>query len=101
VLHIFAYAPLETAKPEDLENFNKVTTELVGKVPGLKRVWVGKLKSSITAPDGTKQIYGVGMEFESEQAYAAYGDHPAHTAWERVYRRVRVAGTTTIDLLGE
>ena len=100
LLHVFAYAPVKGATPQDLDTFTKATADLVGKVPGLKRVWVGKLGTPIDAPDG-KQIYGVGMEFEDAKTFEAYADHPAHKDWEKVYRKVRVAGTTTIDVVGE
>lgn len=100
LLHAFAYTPVEGATQQDFDNFKKATGDLVGKVPGLKRVWVGKLKSPFDAPEG-KRVYGVGMEFDDAKALAAYGDDPAHKEWERVYRKVRVAGTTTFDILGE
>ena len=100
LLHVFAYAPAEGATQQDLESFRKATTDLVGRVPGLKRVWVGKLKTPIDAPDG-RQVYGVGMEFNDAKALEVYADHPAHKDWEKIYRKVRVAGTTTIDVIGE
>jgi hypothetical protein len=100
LLHVFAYAPVEQATQQDRDTFTKATADLVGKVPGLKRVWVGKLKTPIDAPDG-KQVYGVGMEFDDAKSLEAYADHPAHKEWERIYRRVRVPGTTTVDIVGE
>jgi hypothetical protein len=99
LLHVFAYTPLEGATPQDFDNFNKATSDLLGKVPGLKRVWVGRLKAPFDAQEG-KRVYGVGMEFENAKALAAYADDPAHKDWEKIYRKVRVAGTTTFDILG-
>src|ERR1043166_3172415 len=93
LLHAFAYTPLEGATQQDFDNFKKATAELVGKVPGLKRVWVGKLKSPFDAQEG-KRVYGVGMEFADVKALEAYADDPAHKEWEKIYRKVRVAGTT-------
>jgi hypothetical protein len=100
LMHAFAYTPVETATPQDFENLKKATADMVGKVPGLRRVWVGKLKTPFDAPEG-KRLYGMAMEFDDEKALAVYAEHPAHAAWERVYRRVRVPGTTTFDILGE
>ena len=100
LLHVFAYTPVDGATQQDFDNFKKASAELVGKIPGLKRVWVGKLKSPLTDGDA-KRLYGVGMEFEDVKALEAYADHPAHKDWEKVYRKVRVAGTTTFDIMGE
>jgi hypothetical protein len=41
------------------------------------------------------------MEMTDEEALAVYADHEAHTAWVRVYAKVRVPGTTTFDILGQ
>jgi hypothetical protein len=100
LLHVFAYTPVEGATQQDFDNFKKATGDLVGKVPGLKRVWVGKLKAPLTDGDA-KRLYGVGMEFDDAKALEAYADNPAHKDWEKIYRKVRVAGTTTFDILGE
>jgi len=100
LLHVFAYTPVEGATQDDFDNFTKATAALVGKVPGLKRVWVGKLRAPLDAPEG-KRLYGVGMEFDDVQALNAYADDPAHKDWEKIYRKVRVAGTTTFDIIGE
>ena len=35
----------------------------------------------------------------SPAALAAYAKHDAHAAWMKSYEKVRVAGTTTIDIL--
>ncbi|OFW26242.1 MAG: hypothetical protein A3H27_06115 [Acidobacteria bacterium RIFCSPLOWO2_02_FULL_59_13] len=100
LLHVFAYTPVAEATQQDFDNFKKATADMVGKVPGLRRVWVGKLKAPLGEGD-TKRLYGVGMEFDDAMALEGYADHPAHKEWEKVYRKVRVAGTTTFDILGE
>ena len=102
LLHAFAFTPVATATPQDFENLKKATADMVGKVPGLRRAWVGKLRTPVDlGPVAPKREYGIALEFDDAKALDAYADHPAHAAWERVYRRVREPGTTTFDILGE
>lgn len=102
LMHAFAFTPVATATPQDFEDLKKATAEMVGKVPGLRRVWVGKLRAPVDlGPVAPKREYGIAMEFDDAKALDAYAVHPAHAAWERVYRRVREPGTTTFDILGE
>ena len=100
LLHVFAYTPLQGATPLDYDNFKKATAAMAGKVPGLKRVWVGKLREPFPA-GGEIREYGVAMEFDDLEALQVYADHPAHRAWEELYERVRKIGTTTLDILAE
>ena len=41
------------------------------------------------------------MELADEAALETYAGHPAHGAWVKIYEKVRVAGTTTFDILGQ
>ncbi len=100
LMHVFAYTPLQGATPQDFDNFKKASANMVGKIPGLKRVWVGKLRRPLD--QGTmKREYGVAMEFDDAKALDAYAKDSAHDAWVKVYEKVRVEGTTTFDILGE
>jgi hypothetical protein len=122
LMHCFVFTPVESARQADWEAFFKATDELPGKIPGLLRVWYGKLRAPLTIyttdaetrkklAAGEKQVtgpvqrlvrqWGVCMEMENEQALKAYADHPAHKAWEQVYFKVREPGTTTFDILGQ
>ena len=100
LLHVFAFTPLEGATDEDFENFQKATVGLTRQIPGLRKVWVGKLREPL--PQVTRlHTYGVAMEFDNAEALAVYADHPAHEEWVKVYEKVRMQGTTTLDILGE
>lgn len=101
LMHVFAYTPLEGATQKDFEDFRRATAEMVGKIPGLKRVWVSKLREPVVGENDKIRTYGVAMEFENLEALKAYAGHPAHTEWVKVYERVRVQGTTTLDITGE
>ncbi len=100
LLHAFAYTAIEEATEEDFEAFKNATADMVGKIPGLRKVWVGKLRLPLTQGE-SERTHGVAMEFDDEAALDVYADLPAHDAWIEVYDRVRVRGTTTFDILGE
>jgi hypothetical protein len=125
VMHCFAFTVIEGASPADWEAFAKATDELPGKIPGLTKVIQGKLARPLTqyqlaqrpsADDMTKlkageavaaqakmvvRQNGACMEFSSLEAFQAYAKHPAHDAWVKAYEKVRVAGTTTYQIIGQ
>ncbi len=41
------------------------------------------------------------MELADEAALQTYATHPAHDAWAKLDKKVRVPGTTTFDILGQ
>jgi len=101
LMHVFAFTPLEGATEQDFADFRAATAEMVGQVPGLRRAWYGRMLQPIPNGGGRPREYGVAMEFDNLEALRAYADHPAHRAWEQVYAKVRVQGTTTLDIPGE
>lgn len=122
LMHCFYFTPVDEATEAQWQAFFKATDELPGKIPGLTKVWYGKLRRgiSIFSPDpetrkkipaGEKavtgqfnrdvRLWGGCMEFDSEDALKTYAAHPAHKAWEEVYFKVRQYGTTTFDILGQ
>ena len=105
LMHCFAFTAIEDASEEDWNAFFKATDELPGKVEGLNKVWYGKLRSPLRVynRDGKQSIrqWGVCMEMEDEKALRTYDEHDAHAEWVKVYEKVRVAGTTTYDILGQ
>jgi hypothetical protein len=62
--------------------------KMASEIPGLKNVWLKSIKVQGDA-GGTPLQAAFVMEFESEAAFKAYDDHPAHRAWEKVYTPVR------------
>lgn len=101
LMHCFAFAPLPGAAEADWEAFYKATDELPGKIEGLQKVWVGKLRTPQKfSPDANAREYGVCMLMDGPDALKAYADHPAHTAWEEVYVKVREEGSSTFDIIG-
>lgn len=122
LMHCFAFSTIPTATEADWKAFAEATDALPGKIPGLTKVWHGKLRAplNIFSPDAEsrkklmageakatgeisrlQRTYGVCMEMADEAALKAYASHPAHAEWMAVYEKVRVAGTTTFDILGQ
>jgi hypothetical protein len=124
VLHCFAFTPIETATQAEWDAFKKASDALPSQIPGLKRVWYGKLNRPLAQnnlkfadPETGKKMRaekkgttefaiverknGACMEFENLQAFQAYDANPAHKAWTEAYSKVRVAGTTTYQIIPE
>lgn len=124
VMHCFAFTPIETASQAEWQAFAKASDALPGKIPGLKRVWYGKLNRPLAQnqlrfadPEAGKKMRadkkgttefsilerknGACMEFENMAAFQAYAGHPAHKEWVGAYEKVRVAGTTTFQIIPE
>jgi antibiotic biosynthesis monooxygenase (ABM) superfamily enzyme len=99
LMHVFAYTPLDSATQQDYAAFEAATRAMVGKIPGLRKVWLGKLREPTPAENDRIRTYGVAMEFDSLDALAAYAQHPMHAEWNKLYERVRQQGTTTLDIV--
>lgn len=89
----------EAQKKAVLEGVEK----MAGEVPGLKNIWLKGIKAQVSAvvkdADGKltekRMTDAIVMEFESEAAFKAYDDHPAHREWEKIYTVVRGQSRTT------
>lgn len=68
--------------------------KLVGKVPGLLRVWTKKVKLQTTTQDGKNYDAIIAMEFTNEAALEAYSKHPAHDEWYKIYLPIRQESRT-------
>lgn len=105
LMHCFFFTVIDAATPADWDAFAKATDDLPSKIPGLTKVWHGKLMRPLSYPDGkggkVVRQHGVCMEFSDEAALKAYAPHPAHKEWEAVYAKVRVPGTTTVNFMGQ
>ena len=89
----------EAQKKAVLEGVEK----MAGEVPGLKNIWLKGIKAQVSAivkdADGKsvekRMTDAIVMEFESDAAFKAYDDHPAHREWEKLYTPVRGQSLTT------
>lgn len=106
LMHCFAFTEIEEATDADWKAFLDSTNALPDKIDGLNKVWVGKLRRPLrqfgrNQDEPRLRQWGVCMEMTDEDALKTYADHEAHTEWVKVYSKVRVAGTTTFDILGQ
>ena len=124
LMHCFAWTPIKDATPADWEAFYKASDALPEKIPGIVRVWYGKLAAplsqaqlgtvdketlqkyrageKVTGPvSRTERAYGMCMEMKSADTLKAYAADPYHKVWTDAYSKVRVDGTTTFNILGQ
>lgn len=122
LMHCFTFTVVDAATDADWQAFRAATDALPEKIPGLSRVWYGKLLRPLAIfnvdADARKKLgagdkdvaakvnrvtrqYGVCMEMADEAGLKAYAAHPAHAEWVKAYEKVRVYGTTTFDILGQ
>lgn len=122
LMHCFAFTVIETATDAEWQAFYKATDALPSKIPGVSKVWYGKLRAPLNQftvdaearkklAAGEKDVaakasrlqrqFGACMEMEDAAALKVYDAHPYHKEWIAAYEKVRVAGTTTVDILGQ
>jgi hypothetical protein len=105
LMHCFAFTEIEGAAQADWDAFFKATDALPDKIEGLSKVWYGKLRAPLRQfnRDGKQNVrqWGVCMEMENEETLKKYSENDAHSEWVKAYEKVRVAGTTTFDILGQ
>ncbi len=122
LMHCFAFTVIETATEAEWKAFAAATDALPAKIPAITKVWQGKLRNPLNIfnidPEARKKLmagdpeangtvkrvqrkHGVCMEMTDEAALKTYAAHPYHAEWMAAYEKVRVAGTTTIDILGQ
>ncbi len=124
MMHCFAFTEINEATPDQWAAFKKSTDALPGTMKGIVlKVWHGKLRAPLAQfrtdgatgkklTAGEKDVtgpvtrltrtYGVCMEMANRPGILKeYTAAPSHKDWVAVYEKVRVAGTTTYDILGE
>lgn len=89
VLHIITVKWKEDSTTEQRQKAIDGVKEMAAKVPGIKNVY---LKTVKVQPGGYNNV--IVMEFESEAAFSAYTDHPAHKKWEETYLPIREESRT-------
>ncbi len=99
IIHVVTlyYKPGTTAEQKKavLTGVEKMAAE----TPGIKNIWLKSIKvqGEYLAQGQEKPIVFTDafvMEFENEEAFKKYDDHPAHRAWEKIYTPVRGRSST-------
>ena len=98
LIHSAAWTSLKDMKPQDFEAFRQVVGDMIGKVPGLRRAWVGKLQKPFVAGELTRD-YGIVLEFEDVNTWNAYvAKRPQ--AFEDAFAKIRIPDSTNFNVLG-
>lgn len=122
LMHCFAFTVIDSATPADWAAFNKATDDMPKMNKAVIKVWHGKLRAPLAqfrgdaetrkkitkdakSVTGTFEIlrrqHGVCMLMDGEAALKIYTQSPYHKEWMAAYEKVRVAGTTTYDILAQ
>jgi len=102
VLHVITLYYKDGTTDEQKKAVLDATEKMATEVPGLKNLWLKGVKVQGTAmekqADGSMKSHpftdAIVMEFESEAAFKAYENHPAHKTWEAIYTAVRGRSST-------
>ena len=98
LIHSAAWTSLKDMKPQDFDAFRQVVAEMVGKVPGLRRAWVGKLQKPFVAGDLTRD-YGIVLEFDDVSTWNAYVSKRPQ-AFEDAFAKIRIPDSTNFNVIG-
>lgn len=98
LIHSAAWTSLKDMKPQDFEAFRQVVADMIGKVPGLRRAWVGKLQKPLVAGDITRD-YGIVLEFDDVNTWNAYVSKRPQ-AFEDAFAKIRIPDSTNFNVLG-
>jgi hypothetical protein len=103
LLHIVTLYYKDGVTEEQKKTVLAATEKMAAEIPGIKSLWLkpyrvqGEVQEK--QADGTvktrRMTDAFVMEFESEAAFKAYADHPAHRAWEKVYVPLRGESRTS------
>jgi len=96
LIHTISFKQVEGTTPQQMREMFDATLKMAAEVPGMRRVWVGKVTNR-----GEDYTHGIVMEFENAEALKNYAPHAAHKKWEEIYFKVRQPGSNTIDVQGE
>ena len=122
MMHCFAFTVIPDATDADWKAFSETTEQWPSKFKGIQKVWQGKLRAplpqfTVTAEArkklaaGDKDVdtkanrllrqHGVCMLMAGPETLKEYTAVPFHKEWMAKYEKVRVAGTTTYDILAQ
>ncbi len=96
LIHAFAFKQVAGTTPAQMDELWTATRKLAGSTHEIKSIWMGKVGNR-----GDDWQYGVVMEFANQAAVKKYAASPAHDEWSKVYSKVRVEGTNTLDIQGQ
>jgi hypothetical protein len=99
ILHVVTlyYKPATTEQQKQavLSGIEKMAAE----IPGIKNIWLKAVKVQGEylekgADKPTRYTDAFVIEFEDEEAFEKYAEHPSHKDWEKLYLPIRGRSTT-------
>jgi antibiotic biosynthesis monooxygenase (ABM) superfamily enzyme len=84
IIHLVTVKWKPDSTPEQQQQALDGIKTMAAEIPGIKNVWI---KSVRVQPREFNSVFA--MEFENKAAADAYVDHPAHTAWGKIYEPIR------------
>ena len=88
VIHVVALKWKADSKPEDRQKALDGIKVMAGKIPGITNIWIKSTKVQGISQEVTYDA-AFAIEFKDEAAQVAYGTHPAHDEWMKLYEPVR------------
>jgi len=122
MMHCFAFTVIPEATDADWKAFADATDKWPAHFRGIQKIWHGKLRAPLAQftidgearkklAAGDKNVdakanrlmrqHGVCMLMNGPETLKEYTAAPFHKEWTAVYEKVRVAGTTTYDILAQ
>ncbi len=98
LIHSAAWTSLKDMKQQDFDAFRQVVGGMIGKVPGLKRAWVGKLQKPFVAGALTRD-YGIVLEFDDVNTWNAYVSKRPQE-FEDAFAKIRIPDSTNFNVIG-
>jgi hypothetical protein len=103
IVHVVTLAYKDGTTEEQKKAVLDGVEKMASEVPGIKTVWLRSPKVQgfqyEKMPDGKEKYHRMtdafAMEFESQAAFDAYTENPAHKKWEDVYVKVRDRSATS------
>jgi antibiotic biosynthesis monooxygenase (ABM) superfamily enzyme len=83
VIHVVTVQWTPESTPEQQKAALDGVKTMAGEVPGIKNIWI---KSTRVQPRDYNAAFVI--EFENKEAAEAYGKHPAHDAWMKIYEPI-------------
>ena len=100
VIHVVTILWKEDSTPEQRQASLDGVTKMAAAIPGIKNVWIKKLKVQGRGPAGKDGKPGrpydaaFVIEFADQAAADRYVDHPAHVEWNKTYLAIREESTS-------
>lgn len=89
VIHVVTLKWTDDSTAEQQQKALDGVKNMAATIPGIKNVWLKKLKVQGQTAANKPYDWAFVMEFESEAALKAYADDPKHKEWETFYLSIR------------